>query len=98
MSVKAHMHRCQPRQEFENKLEIFSCPMPFCTKGAKASIRVGNRRDLVMVNRICVYEVQLNNRIRVISEKCPGPGEEKFPHSGEKFPQYGGEDQSSIEG
>ena len=37
-----------------------------------ALTRVRNWRDLVMVNKICVYEVQFSNRISVIPEKWPG--------------------------
>ena len=32
---------------------------------------VRNRRDLVMVNRMCIYEVQFNNRITIVPEKWP---------------------------
>ena len=51
----------------------FSRPMPFWDeRHKKALIRLRNRRDLVMIDRMSVYEVQLNNRISVIPEKWPG--------------------------
>ena len=47
--------------------------MPFWDeRHKKALIRLRNRRDLVMIDRMSVYEVQLNNRISVIPEKWPG--------------------------
>ena len=47
--------------------------MTFGAEGTKRHIDKGKKSiDLVMVNKICMYEVQLDNRIKLIAEKCPG--------------------------
>ena len=55
----------------------------------KSTVSVSDTQDLVDVNRMLLYEVQVNNRIGVISEKFDCG--EKFPHMGEKFLQFGEE-------
>ena len=43
--------------------------MPFCAYDAERIVRVGDRRDLVMINKMCLHEVQVYNRISLIPEE-----------------------------
>ena len=45
----------------------FSRFMSVCAKTQKDMVRFGDQRVFVLVNRMCVYEVQVNNRISVTS-------------------------------
>ena len=44
--------------------------MPFWTKVEKASyiVRIWDRRDFVIMNKMCVFVVQVRNRISLIPE------------------------------
>ena len=42
-------------------------PYLFVPKAQKGIVGVGNRRDLMAVNRMFLYEVQVNDTIGVIS-------------------------------
>ena len=48
--------------------KFFPVPCLFAPKAQKGIVRVGDRRDLVVINRMCVYEVRVYNRTSVISE------------------------------